>query len=799
MVLIMKNLYTILTTVFFLSLLAFSAGAQNSLLRFADKQFALENYAHAVQVYEEAYEKKETYKTAKKVAETYSVLRDYDNAFKWWEKVVSYDEEYGRDDFYNYLIAAMQTGKGMEVERILDESQYEAFDFPEFDFERIKGLYEKRSQVKLSGVPGLNSSGADFGMAKDNAENIYFTSDRGGVKESRRPGIRLDAKNNIFSKEKSSFNNREFFSLYKYTEEGDLSVLSVDLEGALHVSDPSITSDGKKIFYTAVVGETKGRKRDDFSNYPGIYFADLGENGEISNTKHFPINDTKVYGVMHPFVDEISKRVYYSSNKPGGQGGYDIYYVTYDENFNFGDPVNLGAEVNTAGNESHPSISGDKFYFSSDGHAGLGGLDVFHADIAASGISNVMNMGIPYNSHQDDFAYRVTEEGKRYVSSNRSGGNGLDDIYLIEDLHKRLIARIVDCDDNMIEGGYDAELVMKGSSEKITTRKGDNNELLADLDPDQNFMLKITKQGYFPLVDSTLSTIGIKEEMIEKKYTLVAIPYRMPVFVDIVYYDLDKSKIREDAKPVLDKLGELMNKHSFLDLLVASHTDSRASNEYNEKLSERRANAVREYLSEFGITGDRVRLEWHGEEHLTNDCGDGVPCPEPKHQLNRRSEMVLEAFSDPNKQYEMPKELLGKDELCDEASLFEELQMQLSDVPTVYFDFDKSTLRQVHIKELERVAIMLRRMPKLNLFIEGHTDQRGSEAYNLPLSERRAKAVMDYLVNRGLEKSRMESNWKGKINPIHDCNAENCNEAMHQLNRRTELVLRGLKNSSSTK
>lgn len=795
MVLIMKNLFTILTTAALLNLIAFSAGAQNSLLRYADKQVALENYAHAAEVYEEAYERKETYKTSKKIAEVYTTLRDYDNAYKWWENTVSY-EEHSKNDFYNYLISAMQAGKGKDVEKLLEESTYETFDFPDLDLDRIKELYNKRSQVKLTNAPGLNSDGADFGFAMDKSDNIYFTSDRGGKKQSERPGIRLDAKNNIFSKEKSSFNDREFFKLYKYSEEDDLSVISVDLEGALHVSDPSITSDGKKIFYTAVIGETKGKRREDFSNFPGIYFADLGQNGEITNTKSFPLNETKQYGVMHPYVDEDAGRLYFSSNKPGGQGGYDIYYVTYDSDFNFGDVVNLGPEINTSGNESHPSRFEDKFYFSSDGHAGLGGLDVFQADYSVSSVSNVRNMGIPYNSHQDDFAYRVTEAGKRYLSSNRSGGNGLDDIYLIEDLHKRLIAKIVDCDDVAIAGDYNADLVMKESSEKIPTKKGDKNELLADLEPENNFLLKITKPGYFPLIDSTLSTVGVKEETIEKTYTMIAIPYKMPVFVDIVYYDLDKFRIREDAKPVLDKLGEMMNNYSFLDLLVASHTDSRASNDYNKKLSERRAEAVREYLSGFGINGDRVRLEWHGEEKLINDCGDGVPCPESKHQLNRRSEMVLEAFPDPNKQYEMPKELLGKDDLCDEASLFEELQMQLSDVPTVYFDFDKSTLRQVHIKELERVAIMLRRMPKLNLYIEGHTDQRGSEEYNKGLSERRANVVMNYLVDRGVEKVRMESNWLGKTNPIHDCDTENCSEAMHQLNRRTELVLKGIKNQS---
>ncbi|MHA7131999.1 OmpA family protein, partial [Algoriphagus namhaensis] len=203
-----------------------------------------------------------------------------------------------------------------------------------------------------------------------------------------------------------------------------------------------------------------------------------------------------------------------------------------------------------------------------------------------------------------------------------------------------------------------------------------------------------------------------------REYTLTPIPYQLPVYVDIVYYDLDKYVIREDAKEALDKLGEMMNKYSFLDLLVGSHTDSRASDEYNITLSNNRAKAVSEYLSQYGISADRVRLEWFGESELINDCGNGVPCGEPEHQLNRRSELVLEAFPDPTKQYDIPKELLDQN-FCDPEQIFEALQEEIREIPTIYFDFDKSMLRSVHKKELERTAIMLNRMPNLMLYIEG--------------------------------------------------------------------------------
>jgi outer membrane protein OmpA-like peptidoglycan-associated protein len=171
-----------------------------------------------------------------------------------------------------------------------------------------------------------------------------------------------------------------------------------------------------------------------------------------------------------------------------------------------------------------------------------------------------------------------------------------------------------------------------------------------------------------------------------------------------------------------------------------------------------------------------------------NDCGNGKPCPEPEHQLNRRSELVLEAFPDPSKSYEIPEELKSLD-YCDPEQLMDAIQRELSAIPAIYFDFDKSMLRSADKLELERTALMLNSMPNLMLFIGGHTDQRGENDYNEKLSERRSAVVMEYLKKRGIEANRLEHEWFGETRPVHDCNVVTCSDAMHQLNRRTELKL----------
>jgi outer membrane protein OmpA-like peptidoglycan-associated protein/tetratricopeptide (TPR) repeat protein len=788
MVLIMRKLKYLLFLIFLVGTFPSQSFSQNRLLRYADKQKELENFQHAAETYEQAYNRNAKISTARNVAETYSLIQDYEKSFEWWEKVIT-SEEAERLDYANYLTAAMKVGRVGQIEEMLKGSSFEENDFPELDFDLIKSMSSKKANVKLVPVHGINSSGSDFGLKMDLSGNKYFSSDRGNIIPTDKKGIRLDAKSNLYSTEKSSFNDRAFFGIYKFDKDSTLVKLVSDLPDALHILDPSLMESQNIIFYSVFrdVNKIKGSK--EYTLHSETFFSKIEADGTLSESKAFPLNSITEYGVMNPFVDEQSKRIYFSSDKPGGMGGFDIYYVTYDDNLTFGEPVNLGANVNTSKNERYPSVNGSTFYFSSNGHSGFGGMDIFKAEISSSGFKNVQNMGSPYNSPRDDFGYLVTSEGKRYLSSDRTGGMGMDDIYLIEDLFKKLIARVIDCYDNVITEEITTVLTKKDGVDLIPSLRNEKGDILADLEPESNFNLKISKKGYFSIHDSTLSTIGLQEDILEKEYKLVRIPYNMPVMVDIVYYDLDKAKIRNDAEPVLNKIAELMTKYDFLDLAVGSHTDTRASIEYNRLLSEKRATAVKEYLSKFGISGNRVRIDWFGKEKLANDCGDGVPCPENKHQLNRRSELVLEAFTDPNKEYDLPSSLIGKN-LCDETSLFKEIQNEMNSIPAVYFDFDKSSIRAVHEKDLERVSLMMKKLKNLQLYLSGHTDQRGNEDYNLKLAERRSKAVLEYLVQKGVEANRIEYKWFGKSQPINDCGAIPCTENMHQLNRRTELRMK---------
>lgn len=786
MVLIMKKTITILSIT--AAMIFGSVGiadAQNSKVRYADAQFELMNYTHALEVYEQSYAKKPNYETAKKISKTQDIIRDYDKSYEWWKTTVGYDDA-ENSDYTNFLRSAQLTDNFNEAVSILEAKGVAA---DSLGVVKLLTLQSKK-KVKLEPAEGLNSAGSDFDLSVDSDGNKYFVSDRGGVYPSEMPSLRIDAKNKYFSEEKSDFNDREYFSVYRQDTTGNITELVSNVPGTYHFSDPSYDKGQGILFYSVTRDIKKVRKRDNIVVQPEIYYSKLNADGTMEGFYPAPFNDSIGYSVMNPFVDEDAKRLYFTSDMPGGMGGTDLYYATYDENMTFGTPVNLGSQINTSGNESHAFRNGSKFYFSSAGHPGVGGMDVFQANYTVSQFSNVQNMGMPINSMADDFAYReiLDKNGNPevYVSSNRAGGQGLDDIYTIEEVYKQFLARVIDCDGLVITDSYLATLRDKTQNGNVQTTRGKTGELLAELEPESDFGIVISKPGYFSVTDESLTTKGFVGDTVKREYTLIAIPYQLPVHVDIVYYDLDKFKIREDAKPVLDKMGEMMNKYPFLDLLVASHTDSRASDEYNIILSNNRAKAVTEYMAQHNISGDRIRLEWFGEQGLVNNCGNGVPCPEVDHQLNRRSELILEAFPDPSKQYEIPESFKDMN-FCDPETLFEDIQKELASIPTIYFDFDKSMLRSVHKKELERTAIMLQRMPNLMLYIEGHTDQRGDDAYNKPLSERRAEVVKAYLTKRGIEANRMEDTWFGETKPINDCNEITCTDAMHQLNRRTEL------------
>tara|TARA_R110002124_G_scaffold277321_4_gene448551 strand:+ start:15567 stop:17942 length:2376 start_codon:yes stop_codon:yes gene_type:complete len=789
MVLNMKKIFIYFLPVILFSALVCQVQAQNGLLRYAQQKAAESNFYEAATGYAKAYNKKATYKAAKGAAEGFTYLRDYQQSHNWWKKVVDFSDA-SNEDWLSYIAAANQAGERDAVFAALDSLNGKGSSaIQNLNLDSLKHWYGTKANAGVIGVDGVNTSSADFGFTKDSKGNIYFSSDRGGKSDRNKKGIRIVKSYKYYNKE-SDWTGRDFLGIYRMDDSGEIEPLTIPIPNVFHATDPFALQESPVIFYTVT---RDIRESGSYEVNSEVYFSRMDEEGQMIDFNGLSINAPLEYGISNPFVDEKNKRLYFSSDMDGGLGGFDLYYMQYNDDFEFQAPVNLGNKINTSGHESAPYIKGGKLYFASDGHLGLGGLDLFETNISGNGFSGLKNLGVPYNSPQDDFGFFITSDNKTILSSNRPESKGWDDIFEVETLYKDFQALILGCNGEQLTGTFEVNL-MEGADRSIVDVKQDGKgKLQASIAPEEDLELVIKKEGYFTIHDKELSTKGLKDASLEKTYQMVRIPYNTTAYVDLVFYNLDDSSIREDAEASLDKVAELLKSYSFLNIAVRSHTDSRASDAYNEALSERRADAVRDYLGKYGIARSRIEAEWFGEKEPANDCGDGVPCPENKHQVNRRTELLLLAFPEEGKAYNLPPEMADLD-LCDISNV--QLPVEL---PTIYFGFDKATLDGEDMMALERVALLLREMLQRRLEIKGHTDNRGSDAYNQKLSEKRALVVKKYLEDKGIASDRMVYEFFGKEKPVNDCGDKPCTPSMHQLNRRTELSLPKLNKNWSKK
>jgi len=367
----------------------------------------------------------------------------------------------------------------------------------------------------------------------------------------------------------------------------------------------------------------------------------------------FPYNNDE-YSTGHPTVSADGNILIFSSDMPRGFGGTDLYYsVRTGEGKKWGRPTNLGAKINTEGNEQFPYLhKNGKLYFSSTGHPGLGGLDIFEvvfSDLKA--IGNIHNLGSDINSAADDFGFIQDDEAKTgFFSSNRRGN---DDIYQFNHMtyNVSLQGQVVDAEDNSLLPGSKVILSHNGKLDSIlTNEKAEFTKVLSketDYEVSASRMSYVSKQNYLSTVginvDTTLK-LKLKLNRVENMQQWVVdncAALKKTFSLDNIYYDLDQSEIRSDAMLTLDRIVEVMKKNPEITIISASHTDSRATDNYNKELSLSRGEAARSYLISKGIEGRRIEVHYYGKSRLVNICIEGSDCPEYEQQRNRRTEFEV--------------------------------------------------------------------------------------------------------------------------------------------------------------
>ncbi|MCB0399576.1 MAG: OmpA family protein [Winogradskyella sp.] len=635
---------------------ALSAFAQNGKIKSVEDDYKDFAYVKTSEVLLEVANK--GYKSAdlfQKLANSYYFRNDMENAAKWYGELFTMNEVIDPEYYFRYALAL----KGIEN---YQESDKWMKKFNELKPEDMRGRAflskvdyksnieeQSRDDIEIQNLE-INTELSDFGTT-EYENGIVFASARGGGRKYR-------------------WNEEPYLDLYSVEKTGNGFGEVKEIEGKVntkyHESSAVFSPNGKYMFFTRNNFFRLKYKEDGTGiNRLQLYRATLSEDGtwdEIHKV-HFNSED---YSVAHPTLNLTGTRLYFASDMPGTYGQSDIFVVDVNDDGTLGEPENLGSSINTEGQESFPFMdtSGNLFY-SSTGFPGLGGLDVFKSEeldqkVASGSNRNfpIENVGKPVNSSADDFGYYENLVTKRvYFSSNREGGKGSDDIYTFEvpECEQLVFGTVQDKKtDELIPNA--TVILFDGNGNEIERKTvGEDAAFEFELDCEMEYLIRGEKETYAS--DEKRFTTPKKKQELQLQLLLERDVQEINpcddlakiLDIPIIYFDFDKSNIRYDAEIELQKVLAVLNKYPTMNIDIRSHTDCRASAEYNEKLSDRRAKSSRQYLIDNGIAADRLTAKGYGESQLVNDCGceptNESSCSEEEHQLNRRSEFIITSIN----------------------------------------------------------------------------------------------------------------------------------------------------------
>ena len=628
----MKKLY-ILFTISILSSL--SLIAQNDNTKKADRHFARFEYIDAAEDYLDLVRdgKANTY-VYSRLAECYYNVFNTVNAEKWYAKALAGSDDPELIYKYSQMLKANgkfdQSNKWMEKFSVMRPADVRSIAFkanPDY----LPKILEKGKKFNVQNLD-FNSENSDFGGTLQD-DKLYIVSARNNARKTY------------------GWNEEPYLDILEIPIRtdgvfGDAYLLGSKINTKFHEGTVSFSPDGNTMYFSRESFYEKLYEKDSITNNKFSVmnlFKATKTNGLWDNITALPFNSSK-YNTSAPSVSKDGKTLFFHSDLPGGYGLADIYKVDIKSNGTYGEPVNLGQKINTEGQERFPYSAGDgTLYFSSDGHLGLGGLDVFFSKEIDGKMAPVRNIGIPVNSNADDFAFTINDAGEGFVSSNRMGGRGSDDIYAVKKLQPICDVLIaVNVTDSKTGEKLNGAFVNLSDSynNTLSSKNTDNNgnsEFMIECKT--NAQLQVALQDY---ESKKVSISGTRDEEIMVNVALDPIEKLIvddQVVLNPIYFEFDKSNITSEAAFELDKLVQIMTKYPEMVIHATSHTDSRGSDAYNLSLSDRRAKTTVQYVISKGIDSSRISGEGKGEKELKVKCGSN--CKEEDHQMNRRSEFII--------------------------------------------------------------------------------------------------------------------------------------------------------------
>ncbi len=631
---------------------------KSKLIQKADHYFDKMWYAEAAALYEEALKKGDknySYEIIQKAADSYYFNTDMDKAYEWYNILYDqYGKEMSADNVFKYAHSLKGTGKYARSKKLMRLYNKKMENGEVSSLEDTKPL---PNEMVLDNILNTDS---DYDI-KNLAINTEYSDFSPMFLDSSQVVFASAKDSSFLNTRRYKWNDQPYLDLYvaKINEESqdlkDAIKFSKKINTKYHEASVTFSPDNETMYFTRNNYGKKLKRDKNGVNHLKIYMSKkVGD--EWMEAQEVSFNSDN-YSTGHPALSPDGKQLYFVSDMPGSIGQTDIFVVDVLENNSFSEPRNLGPGINTERKEMFPFINDKKLYFSSDGHTGLGGLDVYEvAYTEEEGFEEVKNLGQPINSNRDDFSYIVNEENQKgYFASNRKEGKGDDDIYSFERLdiekvpaNKNAIAGVVT---ELITGDIMPQQLVElldenGIKLKEMVSGEDGSFIFEDLDADTKYTIRTNRNEYFENAQEITTvqndTVDVVLAMKKLKEMIAVEDGIKKLKTEMIHFDFDKSNIRRDAAEELDKLIEVMTEYPNMVIKIESHTDSRGKRAYNSYLSDNRAKSTRAYIISKGIASERIQSAiGYGEEQLLNNCDGSVACTEKQHYMNRRSEFII--------------------------------------------------------------------------------------------------------------------------------------------------------------
>lgn len=582
----------------------------------------------------------------RQLAKAYKLMFDYQSAAVWYEKLMEYSSDISGADILEYaevLKNLAMYDKAMEVYDLylkkmqLDPSTASAFkmscqwakehinDAPDYDLV----LTSLQTQGVFLGAE-FYSAGLMYGLMQKGADGVTYSD-------------------LLYSKmtDSVSFSNA--------------ASINGKANGRSNDAQPSISRDGKVMYFTKNTTNEfyyNPKKNNGIElNTEGVsllnIYMSVNTNGEWSAPRRLSFN-SKEFSCAYAFIDADGKTLYFSSNRPGGFGGFDLYKAVLKNDTVFSTPENLGKEINTADDDFAPRVYEQRFYYASRGKGGFGGADMYVCNMGSNAkLSTPQNLGVPFNSSKDDFYILFKNEKEGYFASNRDSEHGEDKFYYFKKIvipPDTISGVVSDRITNTPVAGVDVrlyELNDKGDSTLVNTvvtgADGYWEFIVSRL---KKYAVVFSMKDYYPK-EFKLPT-DTRENAAERKAVIAAmrdlkfspvVRKNNIVKINNIYFDFNKANIRIESYAILNNLVGFLNENPSAMIELSAHTDAAGNDKYNLKLSDNRAISCYEYLIANGISKSRIIPKGYGETKLLNNCKDAKKCTEEQNQLNRRVEV----------------------------------------------------------------------------------------------------------------------------------------------------------------